>query len=204
MSAAPGWRSGRTAAVAALAAGVLLAAPPAAAGDEAALMGDPENATGPFDGFIVPIGDTSPFIVGMDPSGSVEPMQSEEIEGSTTTVTIAADVLFAFDEAELDGAAASVLADLAEQLAGAEGTVTVVGHSDGIGADTYNQKLSEERAAAVADALADEMGQGAPEMETEGRGADEPLAEETDSDGSDIPDARAENRRVEVAFESTG
>ena len=186
------------------AAAAALLAPAAAHAEGARTHGDPGRPDPDSLAASVTAIDPAAFVAGIDPADSVEELEVEENEGGTTTLTLSADVLFAFDEAELDGAAASVLADLAEQLAGAEGTVTVVGHSDGIGADTYNQKLSEERATAVADALAEEMGQGAPEMETEGRGADEPLAEETDSDGSDIPDARAENRRVEVAFESTG
>ena len=78
---------------------------------------------------------------------------------STTTVTISADVLFEFDEATLTDNAQETLADQAEQLSGLTGTVEVVGHSDGIGDDDYNQRLSEDRAEAVKEALEEELGE---------------------------------------------
>ncbi|MBV2364334.1 OmpA family protein [Streptomonospora nanhaiensis] len=146
----------------------------------------------------------------IDPDGSVEPidlensitpLESEEVRGGTTTVTVSADVLFEFDEAALTGNARQQLADIAERLRGATGTVEVVGHSDGLGEDSYNQDLSERRAEAVRDALLDELGADAPEIEASGRGSEEPVAEETDDQGNDDPAGRAQNRRVEIVFE---
>ncbi|MFW5417493.1 OmpA family protein [Nocardiopsis sp. CNT-189] len=181
---------------------LLLLAPVAAAADEEGpLHGDPDRVSqAAVDSSVAAI-DPSSRVIGIDPAGSVEELETEEIQGSSTTVTISADVLFAFDEAEPAEAARSTIADLAGRLEGASGTVQVVGHSDGIGEDSYNQELSERRAEAVKEAIEEELGADAPEIEAEGRGSDEPLAEETDSDGADIPSARAQNRRVEITFE---
>ncbi|WP_017622046.1 OmpA family protein [Nocardiopsis chromatogenes] len=185
------------------AAGVLLALAvvPAAAADTGLHEGDPDSVSSEaLDGSVSAI-DPAPSVIGIDPTESVEELETEESEGGTTTVTIAADVLFAFDEASLTDTARDTIADIAGRLEGAEGTVQVVGHSDGIGDDAYNQELSEDRAEAVKSAIEDELGSAAPDIEAEGRGASEPIAEETDSDGNDIPSARAENRRVEISFE---
>lgn len=185
------------------AAGVLLALAvvPAAAADTGLHEGDPDAVSSEaLDGSVSAI-DPAPSVIGIDLTESVEELETEENEGGTTTVTIAADVLFAFDEASLTDAAQKTIADLAGRLEGAEGSVEVVGHSDGIGDDSYNQELSENRAEAVKSAIEDELGSAAPDIEAEGRGSSEPVAEETDGDGNDIPSARAENRRVEISFE---
>ncbi|WP_017591307.1 OmpA family protein [Nocardiopsis potens] len=180
----------------------LLLAPAAAAADEEKTpAGDPDRVSqSAIDSSVAAI-DPSTRVIGIDPAGSVEELETEEVQGSSTTVTISADVLFAFDEAELTEAARGTVADLAGRLEGVSGTVQVVGHSDGIGEDSYNQELSERRAEAVKEAIEEELGAGAPEIEAEGRGSDEPLAEETDSEGADVPSARAQNRRVEITFE---
>ncbi|RCV56130.1 OmpA family protein [Marinitenerispora sediminis] len=145
--------------------------------------------------------DVDGAVATLDVEGSVEPMEHEEVEGSTTTVVIAADVLFEFDEDALSDDAEASLAGIAERLEGATGTVQVVGHSDGLGADDYNQDLSERRAETVRDALREMLGQDAPEIEASGRGSSEPIAEETGGDGEDLPAGRSQNRRVEIVFD---
>ncbi|MFC7328452.1 OmpA family protein [Marinactinospora rubrisoli] len=145
--------------------------------------------------------DVEDAVTALDVEEAVEPMESEEAEGSATTVIIATDVLFEFDEDVLSDDAEATLGDLAERLADAPGTVRVVGHSDGLGADDYNQDLSERRAETVRDALVELLGDEAPEIEASGRGSDEPVAEETDDEGNDLPAGRSQNRRVEITFE---
>jgi OmpA-OmpF porin, OOP family len=117
-------------------------------------------------------------------------------EGERTTVSIASDVLFAFDSADLSARAEATVRDLAEDVREATGTVDVVGHTDSVGTDAYNQDLSERRSEAVAAVLADELGSGV-DLVTEGRGSQEPVAEESEDD----PGAAARNRRVEIAFD---
>lgn len=78
------------------------------------------------------------------------------IEKAAVPVTLKADVLFAFDSFALTDAGRVALTKFADGIAmGA--TVTIVGHTDRIGTKEYNQRLSEGRAAAVAQYLNDKV-----------------------------------------------
>ena len=83
-------------------------------------------------------------------------------------------------------------------LAVSVAAVTVVGHTDSIGDPGFNQRLSEDRAKAVAAAIA----KARPDLDLEvsGKGESDPLVANT-SGGQDDPEGRARNRRVEVSFE---
>ncbi|MFB4394147.1 MULTISPECIES: OmpA family protein [unclassified Pseudomonas] len=101
-------------------------------------------------------------------------------------------VLFAFDSAALSTAAQQRLQGLLPKLGDPAVTaVKVVGHTDSVGSDAYNQGLSERRAASVAQYL---IGQGlAPSKVTsQGKGESEPVAD------NDTDPGRAQNRRVEL------
>jgi len=116
--------------------------------------------------------------------------------GRTVEVSIAADVLFAFDSADLTEDAQAILAGTAEDLAAdATGIVEIIGHTDDVGTREYNQDLSERRAGAVRDALAAALGSTDLTFQVEGRAFDEPAVEGTSDE------ARAANRRVEVRYE---
>ncbi|HUH11565.1 MAG TPA: OmpA family protein, partial [Longimicrobiales bacterium] len=69
----------------------------------------------------------------------------------------------------------------------------VVGHTDAVGSDDYNQALSERRAQAAADFLVTQ-GVSRTAIRTVGRGETEPIA------SNDTPEGRQMNRRVEVAI----
>src|SRR6185436_8727374 len=114
-------------------------------------------------------------------------------------LVVAADALFAFDEATLSAQAEATLAALGPQLAKEKGAVTVEGHTDAKGGDDYNQKLSERRARAVRDWLAahEHLATGTPAV---GYGESHPVAPNAKLDGSDDPAGRAKNRRVEVVI----
>ena len=102
------------------------------------------------------------------------------------------DVLFAFDSAELTPAAQSALTEIAGRLSGASMvSVNVVGHTDSVGSEDYNQRLSERRAMSVKDYLAS---QGVPrdKLTAEGLGENQPVAD------NDSEEGRAKNRRVEI------
>lgn len=129
----------------------------------------------------------------------VRDLQTEVRDGARTTITINTDVLFAFDSADLTSSATEVVAELAGRLADTDSDVLVVGHTDGIGTRDYNQRLSERRAAAVADVLRNRVDD-ARTIDTEGRNFSEPVAEET-INGEDNPEGRARNRRVEISFD---
>jgi len=75
--------------------------------------------------------------------------------------------------------------------------VTVEGHTDSIGTDAYNQKLSERRAQAVKQYLVSQ-GVAADRLETVGKGETAPIAPNTTDAGKDNPEGRAMNRRAEL------
>lgn len=115
-----------------------------------------------------------------------------------TVIRLPADVLFAFGSAELAPAAQQAIAAVDDQIgSGGTGTVTIEGHTDAIGSDADNQALSQRRAAAVRTALEAELGSGYTYTSV-GFGETEPVAPNTKPDGSDDPDGRALNRRVEI------
>ena len=90
-------------------------------------------------------------------------------------ITLDADALFDFDRAELRPAGREALDGFAAGLKnfGTE-SVTVVGHTDRLGSDTYNQDLSERRAETVRVYLAN-AGVAAGRMITEGKGEMQPI-----------------------------
>ncbi len=116
-----------------------------------------------------------------------EPVQSEVI-----TLSDAGDVLFAFNQSELTPVAQSKLDSLMPKLQSADVvSIKVIGHTDSVGSDTYNQALSERRASSVAAYL---LSQGvAPnKLTSEGKGQSQPVADNETEEG------RAKNRRVEL------
>jgi outer membrane protein OmpA-like peptidoglycan-associated protein len=131
-----------------------------------------------------------------------EPGEIQRIEEQCRRrLVVAADALFAFDEADLTAKAEATLAELGPQLADAKGRVVVEGHTDAKGDDGYNRTLSERRARAVRDWL---VAKGfAPEgTPIAGFGESKPVAANTHADGSDDPEGRQKNRRVEVVVET--
>ncbi|MNC32321.1 Outer membrane protein A precursor [compost metagenome] len=101
-------------------------------------------------------------------------------------------VMFAFDSAELTPAAQQRLQGLVAKLdSPTVAKVSVIGHTDNVGSDSYNQALSERRASSVAVYL---IGQGleAGKVTSQGRGESEPLTDNESEEG------RARNRRVEL------
>jgi len=109
--------------------------------------------------------------------------------------SLAADVLFAVDSATLTPEAQATLSGLAARLRDrADGAVLIVGHTDSSGTTGYNEQLSLRRAQAVVAALQPQVG-GAVQLRAEGRGEQEPVADEATDEG------RALNRRVSVTYQ---
>ena len=107
-------------------------------------------------------------------------------------VTFAADVLFDFDKATIKPAGKSKLDDLAGKVKGMNLEVVIaIGHTDSIGSDAYNQKLSVRRAESVKAYLVSK-GIEPNRVYTEGKGKKQPVASNQTKDG------RAKNRRVEI------
>jgi outer membrane protein OmpA-like peptidoglycan-associated protein len=144
-------------------------------------------------------------------TGPVAPGGAVDISGAnvvvveegprTTRVTVRNDVLFDFDKAELRPEAEEALQRVAEILRQRQPrTVRVVGHTDSMGSDAYNQTLSERRARSVVEWLGSRGGE-LPPLQPVGRGEAEPVAPNTTPDGRDDPEGRQRNRRVEVLLE---
>ena len=77
-------------------------------------------------------------------------------------------------------------------------TVTVVGHTDSVADDAHNQTLSEQRAKAVADYLTSKVP--SLNVQSSGKGESEPVASETNADGSVNEAGKAANRHVDVRW----
>ena len=116
------------------------------------------------------------------------------------TVTLASDVTFASDSADLTPAADTQLQTVADQLDQYPdgGTLTVVGHTDDVQDDAYNQTLSEKRANAVKTKLQQLTDLDKWNPTTTGKGESEPRVKDT------TDEARAANRRVEITLTPTG
>jgi OOP family OmpA-OmpF porin len=116
-------------------------------------------------------------------------------------LTLAADVLFAFDKADLTVPAAVTLADLASRIAAqAKGPVRIEGYTDAKGAGAYNVGLSQRRADAVVADLSRRMNGKDVRFEAVGKGATNFVAPNSRADGSDDPEGRARNRRVTITY----
>ncbi|MHA6141255.1 OmpA family protein [Pseudomonas mohnii] len=116
-----------------------------------------------------------------------EPAQSEVI-----TLSDAGDVLFAFNQSELTPTAKSQLDSIMGKMQDADViSIKVIGFTDSVGSDAYNQGLSERRASSVAEYL---LSQGvAPnKLTSEGKGESQPVADNETDEG------RSKNRRVEL------
>ena len=112
------------------------------------------------------------------------------------------DVLFDFNSAEVKSGAAETLAKVAVVIRKkASDKVLVDGHTDSIGSREYNQKLSQDRARAVMAWLRDKESIPVQILVGHGYGKDKPVAYNNMPDGSDNPEGRARNRRVEIRIE---
>jgi OOP family OmpA-OmpF porin len=90
-------------------------------------------------------------------------------------ITVAADALFDFNKATLRPEGKAKLDELVSKAAAIKlEVILVVGHTDRIGSDAYNQKLSEKRAAAVKEYLV-AKGIEANRVYTEGKGEKQPV-----------------------------
>ncbi|MFS2017002.1 outer membrane protein OmpA [Massilia sp. CT11-108] len=112
-------------------------------------------------------------------------------------VSYSADAFFDFDKAVLKPAGKASLDDLVSKLKDINLEVIIaVGHTDSVGTDEYNQKLSVRRAEAVK-AYLQSKGVESNRVYTEGKGEKQPVADNKTAAG------RAKNRRVEIEVVGT-
>ena len=125
---------------------------------------------------------------------------STQAGGKNITVTLASDVTFAPDSADLASGAEAQIQTVADQLKQHPdgGTLTIVGHTDDVQDDAYNQTLSEKRANAVKTRLEQLTKLDTWQTSVSGKGESEPKVKDTSDE------ARAVNRRVEITLTPTG
>ncbi len=122
------------------------------------------------------------------------PNAKVERVGEGILVTFDSGLMFAFDSDVIEGNARTNLDNLAKSLSQHPNTdVMIVGHTDSIGAASYNRDLSQRRAESAAAFLGGE-GVNRARIQTAGRGETEPVADNATDEG------RQQNRRVEVAI----
>jgi outer membrane protein OmpA-like peptidoglycan-associated protein len=161
----------------------------------------PPGATGkvlPIAGKILEIRGLSSGVSGKSQSlaAALQDLGAKQV-GLEVHIALSSDVLFDFDKAVLRPEATPALEKVAVVIGSyPQATVTVEGHSDNVGADAYNQALSERRANAVQAWLAQH--QVTAPIATKGHGESKPAVPNTNPDGTDNPANRQKNRRVEI------
>ena len=146
------------------------------------------------------VGGTAGAIIGHQMDQQAKELQ-QNIPGATVArvgegiaVTFASGLLYDFDSDAVKADAATNLKNLAASLQKYPNTdLLIVGHTDAVGADDYNQSLSQRRAAAAASYLAS-LGVSSNRLRSLGRGETEPIAT------NDTEAGRQQNRRVEIAI----
>jgi len=148
----------------------------------------PATAAVGCDGALVPVSapPVAPPVAAVPPPAPV-----------ASKVTFAADAFFDFDKAVLKPEGRAKLDDLTSKIRGVNLEVIIaVGHTDSIGTDAYNQRLSVRRAEAVKAYLVSK-GIERNRVYTEGKGEKQPVADNRTKEG------RAKNRRVEIEVVGT-
>lgn len=139
----------------------------------------------------------TPKGVRVDADGCPPPAPAPVVEETAVVkeeVIVIRDVHFQFDSAKLTPADKDVLNTIATRLKqeSSSAQLTVTGHTDSVGSDAYNQKLSDRRAHSVVEYL---ISQGVPRssfVSVTGAGESQPVADNKTADG------RALNRRTEI------
>ncbi len=118
-------------------------------------------------------------------------------------IRLEADALFAFDSATLTDEGRARLDNALSQIPDLsmlqDKRITITGFTDRLGPESYNQKLSEERAQAVQDYLVSK-GMRDEAVDVRGLGAAQPLVTCEDKRGNALIDCLAPNRRTEIEF----
>lgn len=131
-----------------------------------------------------------PFV---PPKPSVPDVEIFQPKKDETVIRIPDQVLFDFDSSKLRQDAYPVLEEIAKSLNNSEGyEVKIEGHTDSKGSDSYNMKLSQERAEAVRKALVDRYGVSPNILTAVGMGESKPVAP------NDTEENRQKNRRVDI------
>ncbi|WP_177198075.1 OmpA family protein [Nitrosomonas communis] len=128
-------------------------------------------------------------------------LQLKETE-KAVNMKLEGDVVFDFGKAEINSKAGQILDKVGTVISQfPEGKVLIEGYTDSKGSQKANLELSKRRAQAVKDWLVRKKGIAESSITTYGYGETKPIAPNTHPDGSDNPQGRQQNRRVEVTVE---
>jgi len=114
---------------------------------------------------------------------------------------VGSELLFDFDRSAIRQEARPALDYVARVIQQTGKPVLIEGHTDSIGSDAYNMRLSELRALTVQNELARQLSPMLP-MQSRGYGKTQPIADNQNADGTDNPDGRQRNRRVEIVVDT--
>lgn len=124
-------------------------------------------------------------------------MEVQRLQDGSIKIGLPSEVLFDFDSANIKPQFQSTLSEMARILnQDPRSTVTVVGHTDSTGSESYNMDLSRRRAQSVTSYLAS-SGVDPNRLYAEGRGESQPRASNA------TPEGRQQNRRVEIFIRPT-
>lgn len=178
--------------------GAIIGAGAGAAGGAAAGKVIGETAEGAVLGAV--IGGTAGAIIGQRMDRKAQELDDElenaEVErvGEGIVVTFDSGLLFDFDSDDLRPNAKRDLREFASSMNEfEESNILIVGHTDSVGAESYNQRLSEQRAESAGEYLR-EQGVSSGRLTITGKGETEPVATNETADGRQL------NRRVEIAI----
>ena len=160
----------------------------------------PATAAPGCDGAIVPVAAPAPApMAAPAPAPAAAPAAPAVVAPAMVAekVTYAADAFFDFNKSVLKPEGKAKLDDLVGKVKGINLEVIIaVGHTDSVGSDAYNQKLSVRRSEAVKAYLVS-SGIEKNRVYTEGKGEKQPVADNKTAEG------RAKNRRVEIEVVGT-
>ncbi|MBV9191389.1 MAG: OmpA family protein [Betaproteobacteria bacterium] len=135
----------------------------------------PDKAAAPCDMTPTASAPVAPVAAAPAPAPEPQALAAAPAAPVIEKITLNTDVLFPFNSAELLPGGQTKLDQLAQDAQGANvDRVVLTGHADRIGSEDYNQQLSEERAQAVADYLA-QKGVDSSRITAEGKGKSEPV-----------------------------
>ena len=157
----------------------------------------PATAAPGCDGAVAPAPKAAPAPQAAPAPAPAPAPKAAPAPAAASKVTYAADAFFDFDKSVLKPEGKAKLDDLASKVKAINLEVIIaVGHTDSVGSDAYNQKLSVRRAEAVKAYLVTK-GIEKNRVYTEGKGEKQPVADNKTAEG------RAKNRRVEIEVVGT-